>query len=68
MAANNIVITRKEDDIIAKSRGIQKPQDMSSEELLNTLSRYDSKGKVKSIRRKLRRLGLEKLLKYKIYL
>ena len=36
---------------------------MSTEELLNTLSRYDSKRKVKSIRRKLRRLGLEKIAK-----
>ena len=31
--------------------------------LLNTLSRYDTKCKVKSIRRKLRRLGLEKIAK-----
>ena len=31
MAANNIAITRKEYDIIAKSRGIQRPQDMSTE-------------------------------------
>ena len=45
MAANNIAITQKEYDIIAKSRGIQKPHDMSTEELLNTFSRYDSKRK-----------------------
>ena len=38
MAANNITITRKEYDITAKSRGIQRPQDMSTEELLNALS------------------------------
>ena len=63
MAANNIAITRKECDIIAKNRGIQRPQDMSSEELLNTLSRYDSKCKVKSIRRKLTRIGLENIAK-----
>ena len=36
---------------------------MSSEELLNTLSRYDSKCKVKSIRRKLTRIGLENIAK-----
>ena len=41
----NINLTRKEYDVIAKSRGIQKPQDMSTEELLNALSRYDSKRK-----------------------
>ena len=58
MAAKNIAITRKEYDIIGKNRGIQRPQDMSTEKLLNTLSRYDSKRKVKSIGRKLRRPGL----------
>ena len=36
---------------------------MSTEQLLNTLSRYDSKRKLKSIRMKLRRLGLEKIAK-----
>ena len=36
---------------------------MSTEELLNTLSRYDARHKVKSIHRKLRRLGLEKIAK-----
>ena len=46
-----------------KSKGIQRPQDISTEELLNTLSRYDSKRKVKSIRRKLTRIGLEKISK-----
>ena len=63
MAANNIAITQKEYDIIAKSRGIQNPQNMSTEELLNTLSRYDVRRKVKSIRRKLQRVGLEKITK-----
>ena len=58
MAANNIAITWKEYDIIAKSRGIQRPQELSTEDLLNTLSRYDSKCKVKSICRKLRRVRL----------
>ena len=63
MSATNVKITRKEYDIIAKNRGIQNPQDMPTEELLKTLSRYDSKRKLKSIRMKLRRLGLEKIAK-----
>ena len=58
-----VEFTRKEYDIIAKNRGIQNPQDMSTEELLNTLTRYDVKLKVKGIHRKLRRLGLEKIAK-----
>ena len=49
--------------MIAEKRGIQNPQDMSVEELLNTLSRYDSKRKVNSIHIKLQRLGLEKIAK-----
>ena len=63
MTAKNIKITRKEYDIIAKSKGIQRPQDMSAQKLLNTFSRYDARRKVKSIRRKFRRLGLEKITK-----
>ena len=63
MDSININLTQIEYNIIAKNRGIQRPQDMSTEELLNTLSRYDSKRKVKSIHRKLQRLGLEKIAK-----
>ena len=63
MDTKNIIITRQEYDIIAKSRGIQNPQDMSDEELPNAFSRYDSKCKVYSICRKIRRLGLEKIAK-----
>ena len=44
--------TRKEYDLIARNRVIKEPQKMSTEELLNTLSRYDSKRKVKSNRKK----------------
>ena len=40
-----IEFTRKEYDIIARSRGIKELQNMSTEELLNALSRYDSKRK-----------------------
>ena len=49
--------------MILEKRGIRNPQDMSIEELINTLSRYYSKRKVYSIRRKLQRLGLEKIAK-----
>ena len=38
---------------------------MSTEELLNTLSRYDSKRKVKSNHKKLLRIKLEKIAKMK---
>ena len=37
MASKNIELTRKEYNLIAKNRGIQEPQNMSTEELLNTL-------------------------------
>ena len=40
---------------------------MSTEELLNTLSRYDKKRKVISNRKKLTKLNLKKLLKNKIF-
>ena len=52
MSSKNIEFTRKEYNLIAKNRGIKEPQNMSTEELLDTLSRYDSKHKVKSNRRK----------------
>ena len=54
-------ITRKEYNLIAKERGIEKPQNMSKKELLNTLIRYDSKRKVKKICKKLLKLGQEKI-------
>ena len=63
MDAKNIIITTKEYDIIAKRRGIQNPQDMSHEELSNAVTRYDSKCKVYSICRKIRKLGLKKIAK-----
>ena len=43
----------KEYDIIAERRGIIEPQKMTTQELINTLNRYDSRRKVKSIRKKL---------------
>ena len=38
---------------------------MSTKELLDTLSRYDTKRKVNSNRRKILKMGLEKLAKMK---
>ena len=61
MTLRNIVFTRKEYNPIAKSWGIKEPQKMSTEELLNTLSRYDSKCKVVSSNRKLSKLNLKKI-------
>ena len=46
--AKNIELTREEYNLIAKNRGIQEPQNMSTEELLNTLCRYNSRRKVKN--------------------
>ena len=63
MSSKIIEFTGKEYDPIAKNRGIKEPQNMSTEELLNTLSRYDSKRKVKSNRRKLLKIKLEKIAK-----
>ena len=51
------MLTRKEYDLIVKNRGIKEPQNMSTEELLNTLSRR----KLKSNRRKLFKMILEKM-------
>ena len=56
-------ITRKEYNLIAEQRGIKDPQNMSKEELLNTLSRYNSKHEVKKIHKKLSKIGLEKIAK-----
>ena len=55
-------IRRKEYNLIVKrKRGIKEPQNMSKEELLNTLIRYNSKREVKKIRKKLLKLGQEKI-------
>ena len=63
MAPKNIELTREEYNLITKNRGILQPQKMSTQELLNTLSRYDSRRKVKSNRRKLLKIKLEKIAK-----
>ena len=41
-----VELTRKEYNIIAKNRDIIEPQKMSTQELIDTLSRYDSRRKV----------------------
>ena len=58
-----VELTKEEYNLIAKNRGIEEPQNMSTEELLNTLSRYDSRRKVKDNRKKLSEIGLEKISK-----
>ena len=58
-----VELTRKEYNIIARNRGIREPPKMTTRELLNTLSRYDSRHKVKSNRRKLLGIGLKKYAK-----
>ena len=57
-----VELTRKEYNI-AKNRGIIEPQNMSTQELINTLSRYDSRRKVKNICKKVSGTGLEKIAK-----
>ena len=47
-----VELTREEYDLIAKNRGIIQPQNMSTEELLNTLGGYDSRRKVKDNHKK----------------
>ena len=61
MTLKIITLTRKEYDLIAKNRGIEEPQKMSTEGLLNTLDRYDFKHEVKSNRRKLNEINLKKI-------
>ena len=56
-----VELTRKEYNIIAKNRVIIEPQNLSTQELLNTLNRYDIRCKVKSNRRKLLGIGLKKI-------
>ena len=58
-----VELNRKEYNIIAKYWGIIEPQKMSTKELMNTLSRYDSRCKVKNILKNLSGVGLEKIAK-----
>ena len=54
-----VELIREEYNLIAKSRGIEKPQNMSIKELLKTLNRHDSRRN----HRKLSKIGLEKIAK-----
>ena len=58
-----VEFTRKEYNIIAKNRGIKEPQSTSTQELTNTLTKYDSRCKVKNNRKKLSKIGLGKIVK-----
>ena len=47
--------------------GIQEPQNMSTEELLNTLCRYDSRRKVKNNSKRLLKIRLGTIDKHRIF-
>ena len=57
------MLTRKECDIIGRSRVIKELENRSTGELLNALSGYDSKCKVKTNHKKLLKMKLEKISK-----
>ena len=58
-----VELTRKKYNIIAKTRVIIEPQNISTQELLSTLSRHESRRKVKRNRRKLLKIKKEKIAK-----
>ena len=60
-----VELTRKEYNITAKNRGIIEPQKMSTQELIDTLNRSDSRCEIKKIRRELSKIELEKIAKIK---
>ena len=60
---SKIEFTRKELNFVVKNRGIKKPQNMSTEVLVDTISRYDTKCKVNSNRTTILKMGLEKIAK-----
>ena len=49
--------------MLLQKTGIIEPQNTSTQALLNTPSRYDSRRKVKNTCRKLSKIGLEKIAK-----
>ena len=57
-----VTLTKKK-NIIAKNKGIIEPQNMTTQELLDTLTRYDSRRKIENICSKLSKLGLETMAK-----
>ena len=66
MTLKIVTLTRKEYNLIAKNRGVNEPQKMSTEELLNTLHRYNTKREVKSNCRKSNKINLKKIAKKQI--
>ena len=58
-----VELTRKEYIIIAKGRDIIKSQKISTQELINTLNRHDSRLKKKNYQKQ----NWKKLLKYGIF-
>ena len=66
MSSKYAKIARKELNIIAKKKGIKEPYMISTEDLIDTINRYYSKRKSYRNRRKLRKVGLDKYIKYKI--
>ena len=63
MPPKEILITRKKLNLVAKSRGIKEPHKMSTGDLINALSRQDSKRESYSVRRKFKKLELSNLVK-----
>ena len=63
MPAKDTLITRKKLNLIEKNRGIKDPHKMSIGDLINALSRQSSKRESYSIRRKFRKLNLNKFVK-----
>ena len=63
MSHKEILITKKKLNLIAKSRGIKEPHKMSTGDLINALSRQDSKRESYSICRKFGKLNLNNIVR-----
>ena len=61
MNLNDIKITRKELNIIAKNRATEDAHKISTNDLMNTLIRHDKKRNSYNIRRKINKLNLKKI-------
>ena len=60
---SKIKFARKELKLAAKSRGIKKPRNMSTDELLDFFYKFDNKREVENSRGKLLKLGLKNIAK-----
>ena len=58
-----VTLTKKKNIIAKNNKGIIEPQNMTTQELLDTLTRYDSRRKIENICSKLSKLGLETIAK-----